>query len=254
MSPVIVLVKKDLRSFFGNPLFYLIAGLCALIWSPIYIYAFGVYLTEVVSHMGQTAQDTTYHERVLIEFVYLVNFVFIVFVNGITMKLIAEERKNNTYTLLMTSPMTARQLIVAKFISGYGIMSVLLVVAFAYPLTTSFLGHMQWGPLLTSYLGLFLFSGVYISLGLLASSLCSSVIMAFLLALIFNLALWFVGVGAEMSTSDWAVSFFQYTNLEPIFKSFSLGVIRLSSVFYLVCIMIFACFCSERVLQWGRWR
>lgn len=254
MSQVWVLVKKDLGSFFGRPLFYLIAGLCALVWSPIYIYTFGVFLTQVLGQMGQQTEPLSFHSRVLVEFIYLINFVFLLFVNGITMKLIAEERKSKTYELLMTAPITTKQIILAKFISAFFVMIMLLTISFMYPLTTSMLGDLNWPPLLSAYLGLVLFSGVYVSFGLLASSMSNSVLVAFLLALIFNLGLWFLGIGAEMSQADWFHGVFQYMNFEPIFKSFSLGVIRLSSIVYLICLMFIGCFCAERILQWTRWR
>jgi ABC-2 type transport system permease protein len=254
LNPIVVLLKKDLQFFFNRPLFYLVAGFCCLIWSPVYIYAFGQFLTQLVSNMGKGGEFINFHDRVIFDFVSLVNFILLLFVNGITMKLITEEKKNHTFDLLMTSPIRSWQIVVAKFSAGYIVVSLLLLLSLLYPVTTSFFGHVHWAPLLSSYLGLFLFSAVYVAIGVFASTLTESILVAFLLSLIFNLILWFVGIGADASSSEIATHFFEYINFEPIFKNFNSGVIRLSSVIYLLSVAFIAALGAERVIETSRWR
>lgn len=254
MSLVWTIYKKDVKSFFSSPLFYAIAGLCALIWSPIYVYAFGMFLSQLATVMGAGSETISYHERVLVEFASLVNFMLLLFGSGITMKLIAEEKKNHTYELLLTSPLTSWQITLAKYFSGLTVMVALLAISLLYPISTAFLGKIYWAPVVSIYAGLFLFSAVYVALGLLGSALSSSVIMAFMISLILNLGLWFLGVGVELSSSQVMTRFFETINLEPIFKEFSMGVIRLSSVMYLLSLSILGVLFSERVIESTRWR
>jgi len=249
-----ILYKKDLYSFFTQPLFYLVAGLCALFWSPLYIWSFGSFLSQVISVMGQQGEFISYHDRVVGEFVALVNFTMLLFANGITMKLLAEEKKNHTYELLMTSPIQSWQIILAKYLTGVTVSVALIFISFLYPLTTSLLGKIQWAPLLCSYLGLVLFSMVYVAVGLIGSALVSSVIMAFLISLILNLSLLFLGAGGELSSSEAMVRFFNYINWDPIFHEFASGVVRLTSVFYLVSLAFIAVICAERLTESSRWK
>lgn len=254
MRLISVLVKKELNSFFKRPTFYVIAGFCCLIWSPVYIYSFGVFLTEIVGQMGARLEPVTYHQRVLVDFVYLVHFVVLFFVNGITMKLLAEEKKSGTFQLMMTYPLSLRQIVLSKYISGVLIIWSLIALSSLYPLTTSLFGPVDIQLLGTSYLGLMLFAMVYVGLGLLASAISSSVLVAFILALVFNLSLWFLGIGTEMSQTGWVIDFFNYINLEPIFEGFTLGAIRLGPIVYLVSFSLLCCFFTERMLISMRWK
>lgn len=254
ISPVRVLLKKDLRVFFSRPLFYVIAGLCTFVWSPVYVYAFGEFLSQLVSAMGKGGDFLTLHLRVIMDFVSMVNFVLLLFVNGITMKLLTEEKKNHTFDLMMTSPIKSWQIVLAKFTAGYAVVSVLLMISFLYPLTTAIFGTVDWIQLFSSYLGLFLFSAVYVAIGVFASAMTQSVLVAFLLSLIFNLFLWFAGIGSEFAGNVLVSRFFEYINFEPIFKDFNSGVIRLSSVVYLVSVALLAGVGAERVIETSRWR
>jgi ABC-2 type transport system permease protein len=91
-------------------------------------------------------------------------------------------------------------------------------------------------------------------MGLLGSALVSSVIMAFMISLILNLSLMFLGVGGELANSETAARFFGYINWEPILKEFSTGVIRTTSILYLVSIVVVALFCAERMTESSRWK
>src|SRR5690606_17013437 len=142
-------------------------GLCALIWSPIYFTAFGVFLSQTVSVMGAQGEHLTYHDRVVVEFASLVNFMMLLFANGITMKLVAEEKKNHTFELLLTSPVASWQIILAKYLAGVLVVSALVMLSLLYPVTTALLGKIQWLPLVSTYAGLILFASLYVAVGLL---------------------------------------------------------------------------------------
>lgn len=249
-----VLLKKELSHFFQRPLVYALAGICTLFWSPVYIYAFGVYLSQVVSMMGASNMDISFHERVLIEFFYLVNFMLLLLSSAITMKLVAEEKKNKTFDLLLTSPVSSWQIVMSKFLAGYIILSVLVLVSMLYPLTTALLGKFSMSSMLAGYIGLFLLCGIYVSLGLVASSLTESPLIAFVLGLIFNLALWFVGIGSEIGENQVVKTMFEMMNLELQFKAFVFGVIRFSSVVFFMSVSSFFIFISYRLVEAVRWR
>lgn len=255
MSSVWLLYKKDVQSFFRRPLFYMIAGLCCLLWSPVYIYAFGTYLSQMIQQMGaQVGEVVSYHERVVVEFTVLVNFLMLLFSSSISMKLITEEKKNHTMTLLFVSPLRSWQIVIAKYLAGITVAFALIAVSFLYPLTTSLFGKIYWPGLFTSYLGLILLASVYMSIGLFMSTLTSSLVMAFIMALIANLSLLFLGLGSEISSIGWISALFDYMNFETISKDFSIGIIRLTAVVFLLSITGFFLYISERALEASRWK
>jgi ABC-2 type transport system permease protein len=248
------LYKKDLRSFFTQPTFYLVAGVCAAFWAPLFILAFTQYLGQMASVLGSDGQFITFHERVVLDFVSLTNFTILLVTNGVTMKLLAEEKRNHTFELLMTSPIRSWHIVAAKYLTGLTVVGALLFVSLVFPLTAGLLGKVQWTMMFCAYLGLFIFSAVYVAMGLLGSALVSSVIMAFMISLVLNLSLMFLGVGGELASSGTMVRFFNYINWEPILKEFSSGVIRTTSLLYLGSIIVVALFCAERLTESSRWK
>jgi ABC-2 type transport system permease protein len=254
MNGIVALVKRDLKFFFLSPQFYWLAFICTLLWSPIYIYSFGVFLTQVVSILGgKDAEYLTYQSRVLSEFVALIHFLLLILVNSVTMRLLSEEKRNHTYTLLMTSPISSWHIIIAKFIVGFVVTASLVVIAFLYPVTTSFLGKVEWAPVFCSFIGLLFFVALYVAVGLMVSAMTKSVLMAFVLALIVNLGLWFLGSGSEAVESPFWVAFFNVVNLDPVFKDFTQGVFRLQGLAFVVSLTVFFLVATERITEATRW-
>ncbi|MCB9072361.1 MAG: ABC transporter permease [Bdellovibrionaceae bacterium] len=254
MNAIWLMYKRDLASFYRQPLFFMLAGICCLMWSPIYVYAFGIFLTQLVTQMGATGEVLSYHDRVVVEFVALVNFLLLLSTSSIAMKLISEEKKNHTMTLLFVSPIESRQIIVSKFLSGLTVAWSLVGISLLYPLTTAFLGKLYWPTLLSSYLGLLLFAAVYVSIGLFMSTLTSSLIMAFVMTLIANMSLWFLGLGSDLAPQPAVAAFFDYISFDLIFKDFSLGIIRLTSVVFLLSTIFFFLAAADRALEASRWK
>ena len=87
------------------------------------------------------------------------------------MRLFAEEKRNRTMDLLMTSPISAGEIVTGKFLAGVFIVWTILATLAVYPLTVRFFSSFDKGPVLTSFLGIGLMSAVYVAIGIFASSL-----------------------------------------------------------------------------------
>lgn len=170
------------------------------------------------------------------------------------MKLITEEKKNHTMTLLFVSPLRSWQIVLSKYLSGITVAFGLIFIGFLYPLTSALFGKLYWPSLLTSYFGLMMFACVYIAIGLFMSTLTSSLVMAFIMALIANLSLWFMGVGGEITSIAWLGAFFDYVNFETMFKDFSIGIVRFQALALLMSVVVFFLLLSERALEASRWK
>ena len=253
MSGMLALIRRDLKFFFLSPQFYWLAFICTLLWSPIYVYSFGMFLTQVVSLLGGNGEYLTYQSRVLSEFVGLIHFMLLILVNSITMRLLSEEKRNNTFLLLLTSPLSSWQIVLAKYIVGFIVTAALVFIAFLYPATTSLMGKIEWAPVFCSFAGLLFFVALYVAVGLMVSAMTKSVLMAFVLALILNLGLWFLGSGVDAVESDFWLAFFKTINLDPIFKDFTQGVFRLQGLVFLCSLTVFFLVTTERLMEAARW-
>src|SRR5439155_8917732 len=84
----------------------------------------------------------------------------------ITMRTYAEEKRSGTIELLLTSPVTDFQIIMGKFLGALGLYAVMLAVSLIHIIILFAYGRPEWKPILTSYLGLVLLGGCFLSVGL----------------------------------------------------------------------------------------
>ena len=253
MRAICTLAWKDIRNLLYSPMFFVIAGLCSLLWS----YSYMRKLLEFAENSRQFLQPgmdsgLNMQSAVFMPLISIVNLLYIFVVPALTMRLLAEEKRQRTYDLLLTSPISATQIVLGKFLGGLGAVSALTMISFLYPLATRSVGAYPMGPLLSAYLGVFLVSAMYVAVGLFASALTESAMLSVVLGMIFNILLWFIAQGAGENSLLSQV--LEYMSIGPHFTDFVMGAIRLSStVFFLSMIGIFV-FLTQRVVESSRWR
>ena len=99
---------------------------------------------------------------------------------AITMRTYAEERRSGTIELLLTSPLTDFQIILGKFLGALALYAVMLAVTLVHIGVLFLYGSPEWKPILTSYLGLLLLGGSFLSVGLFISTLTTNQIVAYI--------------------------------------------------------------------------
>jgi ABC-2 type transport system permease protein len=120
------------------------------------------------------------------------SLLLVILAPALTMRLIAEERKTGTIELLTTMPITDTSVVLGKFLAALGLLTIALALTLAYPITVSFLGALDWGPVVAGYLGLLLFSAALLAVGLLCSTLTANQIVAFIVAFIVSAVLYYL--------------------------------------------------------------
>ncbi len=257
----IAVAGKDLRSLFFSPLFYVIAALCSAIWSVMYL--IGLQQFEANTRMmmfqqmqrgGQGEGGPNIHYEVFARHISLTNFIMILAVAALTMRLFAEEKKQRTMDLLMTSPLTATQIVGGKFLAGLLAAWALIAISFLYPASVGFVAEFDWGPLLSSYLGLLLLTAGYVAVGAFASSLTESAVLAVVMSLIFSVSIWFVGAGSEVAENAFWRSVFEHLSVGTHFVSFLKGSVGIASTVYFLSLAFLCCFLTQRVVESSRWR
>ena len=118
--------------------------------------------------------------------------LFLLTVPIITMRLIAEERKLGTMEVLLTSPATEAQIVLAKFAASMSLIVLMLALSGAYAIVLGIYGNPDWGPIFSGYLGLVLLAAALVGFGLLTSALTDNQIIAALLSLSVFLLLWII--------------------------------------------------------------
>jgi ABC-2 type transport system permease protein len=255
MRGTLAIAGKDMRNLLTSPLFYVIAGLCTFTWSYTYMRKL-IEFAEQSRMYQQPGMDSgmNLQKEVFLAHISLVNLLFVFLVPALTMRLLAEEKRMRTYDLLLTSPVTATEIAVGKFLAGWGTVCVLIFISFLYPLFTRLVAAYPMGPLLAAYCGVVLVSGVYVAVGLFASSLTESIVLSVVMGLIFNILLWFVSQGAGQDTNPTVAAVLEYMSIGQHFLNFIMGSFKLKSLVFFSSLMALFVFLTQRVVESSRWR
>jgi len=257
MDKIISIFKKEMKGFIINPNFLFVCGLCAAILSWVYPIQLNMFAQEMQNHVFQmqvAKQQTNIHYAVFLRHLSYLNLILILVVPALTMRLFAEEKKMRTYDLLLTSPITSPQIVVGKYLSVLGAILIIMLIAFLYPAATGFFVKVQWLNLILAFAGIFLVSAVYGAMNMFCSSLTESAIVSYVMAVIFNVAIWFVGIGVEVVDSSLARQIFEHISLNQHLSGLVEGTVRTSSLVFFASLIFLFSFLTERVVESSRWR
>lgn len=162
-----------------------------------------------------------------------------IFCPALTMSAISEEKARGTLSLLQTMPVSSFQIVMAKFLSCLALLAGVLVFTLSYPVTLSALGPVDWGPIWGGYIALIMLGGVFIALGIVASSIARDQISAFLLAFFLCFALTYIH-RLSQDASGAAASVLQYASANAHFSNIARGVVDIRDILYAATIQIFA--------------
>lgn len=258
MRGTFVIAGKDLRNLFFSPLFWVLAGICTIVWSLMFYATVAEFMAQSMSSMAQQGGPAegmvNLHFTVMARHISLVNLVMIFAIAGLSMRLFTEENRNRTMDLLLTSPVTATEIALGKLIAGTLTAWALIAISALYPISLAFFGKLDWGPLVASYLGLLLLVATYVAVGMFASSLTQSTVLSAIMGLIFNVMLWFIGAAADVTDAPIQKAVFDHLNVGTHFINFIKGTISIAGVVFFASVIGLFTFLTQRVVESARWR
>mgnify|MGYP002649728529 FL=1 len=142
------------------------------------------------------------------KFEYTLNamtFVFLIAVPILTMRVLAEERKQKTDQLLLTSPVSVSGIVMGKYLALVTIYAIPIVVLATYPLIMSKFGTVAFGSAYTALLGFFLLGSANIAIGVFFSAITESQVIAAVLTFVFLFAFYMMN-GISSFFSETAMS------------------------------------------------
>lgn len=239
MNGIVSIFKRELRSYFATPLAYVFIVIF-LIMSAAFTFSFGGFYER-----GQAD---------LISFFSFHPWLYLFLVPALSMRLWAEERKSGTIELLMTLPVTISQAVIGKFLAAWVFAGIALALTFPIWITVNYLGDPDNGVIVASYLGSFLMSGAFLSVGACLSALTRNQVIAFVL----TAAVCFLLVAASLPMvldvfRLWApqivVDTIASMSFLSHFSSIIKGVIDLRDIIYFVLMIGFWLYCNAVILD-----
>ena len=235
MRNTTTIALREFKSYLASPMAYVVTG--------IFLVLTGFFFQS---------SPTTYSETSINGFLVWGSILLLLLASVLTMRLLAEERKMGTLELLLTAPVRDSEVILGKFLGSLGILTVMLVLTFYYPILLMWFGDPDMGPIATGYLGLFLLGCTSLAVGLFASSLTSNQIVAAVVAGGILCALWFVGMAADLLPEALG-EVIGYFSLSHYFPDFMRGVIDTRGIIYYLSITVLFLFLAIRSLESSRW-
>ena len=236
--------KKELRSYFTSLIAYVVLAVFLVLAG----YYFYTDLALFVLWGGASVQEGLWQ--------YLfhdIRLILLFTIPLLTMRLFSEEKKLGTIELLFTYPFRDIEILLGKYLACLTVFSIMLGFTVLYPILLAIVYQVELGPLVASYLGMFLLGSAFISCGIMVSSLTENQIVAALVTSGIILTFWFIDWNEAAVSPSVAVvlhhlSFFEH------FYNFVRGVIDTKDIIYFMLFIFFFLFLTLRSLESRRWR
>ncbi|MDD4856475.1 MAG: ABC transporter permease subunit [Candidatus Krumholzibacteria bacterium] len=255
MRKLSAVYRKELEHYFQSISAYVMISLFLALAGYFFysIFRYYNYLSFQAGREPSLADNLNLIEGVMRPLMSNVSVVLLFAIPMLTMRLLAEEKRQGTFELLLTYPISDFEAVMGKYLAALSVFAVMLGGTLMYPAMLAIFSDPETGPMVTSYIGLFLMGASFVAMGIFFSSITSSQIVAG--AATFAVALFFLIIGwaAPFAGPTLSKVIAQFSILEH-FDSFSKGIVNLPDVTYYVFITAFFIFMTLRSLESSHWR
>lgn len=246
---ILSLAGKELRRLFASPLAWVILACLQVLFAFFFLlglYAFFDTQAQMAMMQGQTPGFTAY----VVEPPFgVARIVLLMVIPLLSMRLISEERRNQTLTFLISAPLSITQIVVGKFLALLAFLGIAVVLLVLMSVSLYTAGRLDHGLLLGSVIGLLLLCSSFGAVGLYLSCLTSQPIIAVVGTYAVLLMLWLIDAGATDPASPLHV-----LSMIKHYDAFSRGVVAVSDVVYYVTVIALFLLLSIRRLDADRLR
>lgn len=231
MKNVWIIARRELRGYFDSPVAYILVAVFLSVVGWMY---FSAVFIDGQATLRRFFQPSLFSPA----------FLLTIMIPALTMRLVAEERKQGTIEMLTTLPIRDWEVVVGKFLAATSLIAIALGLTVFYPLSISSVGPLDWGPVIAGYLGMFLFSATLVAIGLLCSTLTDNQIVAFIIGFLVSALLYFIYFLQPFVPSF--ASLFELLSTSYHLEALARGVIDTRNVLYYVTVTVGALFLAER--------
>lgn len=243
---LLTIARKELKMMFVSPLAWVLLSLMLVVSTWVFLGRMDAYL-HIQPQLLHIANPPGFTEIIVIPVFSLASLILLMITPLLTMRQIAEERKNHTLTLLISSPVSMSEIVLGKFLALIVFLTGIIALLVLLSGTLLLGGDMDIGLLLSCAAGLLLVSCCYISLGLYLSSLTMQPVIAALGTLGILSCFW---VFELVSTAQ--TGWLHYFSILKHFEQFNHGLLDSFSIVYLVLFTLFFLIMTIRHLDGER--
>jgi ABC-2 type transport system permease protein len=231
MHQVVHIFRKEFGTYFVSPIAYIVISIFLVVTGWFFFSTFFLF-----------------NQANLRNFFSLLPVTFAFVIPAVTMRLFSEELNVGSYETLLTLPVTDGDVILGKFMASVAFVAAMLVPTVAYPLFVSFLGQLDWGPVVGGYVGALFLGASFSAVGLFVSSLTRNQIIAFIggMAICFFLTLIdkvLFFLPAKL------LSIFQYLGADFHFDNIAKGVLDSRDILYFLSVIFVGLYATHLAME-----
>ncbi|MFO8058353.1 MAG: ABC transporter permease subunit [bacterium] len=261
-----VLFVKEVKSLFNSWIAY-VALIAFTLLNGIAFYINLSMFQKMVRYAdslekGMSRQDWNLLEQLVQPLYNTIFALLFIMVPAITMRMFAEEKKQRTQELLLTSPVKVGHIIGAKYLAALVLITLMLIPVIIFPSIIYIYGQPSpdWGPMVTGFIGLFLLGYGLAAIGLFASSVTENQIVAFMIAVAVEM-LFFIVARATVSfdivqIGDMMINvgaFLKALSITEHFSPLLQGIFRVSDLVYFFSLTGFWLWATRQSVESARW-
>ncbi len=249
------IMKKELRLYFTTPVAYGVV-FCFLLITGYFFYSIFAFYTMASMQAAmnpQMARDMNVTDSVMRPLFSNMSVILLLLMPLVTMRLFAEERKSGTIELLLTYPVRDGAVLLGKYFAALVLYLFMLALTLVYPGIVMYFARLEWGPLLTAYVGLLLMGATFIAVGTCISSFFENQIMAGTVTFVVLLMFWVIGWSGDAAGGIWKTILSELSIIEH-FDTFAKGIFDTKDVIYYLNFTILALFIGLKSLEARRWK
>jgi ABC-2 type transport system permease protein len=254
MRNVWVICRRELYSYFVSPIAWVLLAIFSVLSGAFtYLITANFVSFGVRSQMSGQEVPLNVNEQVIGPLFSNVAVIGLFLIPLISMRLFAEEKRQGTIELLVTSPVHDLEIVLGKWLSAvimYASLLAILVLDYAF---LFMYGNPDWKPVLTGFFGIFLQGACLLALGTFISTLTRNQIVAGAIGFALALLLWILNWTTSFGNSD-TVQTLNYLSIVSHLDSFTRGVIETKDVLYYCSMIFLGLFLTSRSIESMRWR
>ncbi|MFA9421521.1 MAG: ABC transporter permease [Gammaproteobacteria bacterium] len=234
---ILTIARHEFTTMFLSPLAWVILGILQTILGYMFLAQLDNYFTLQPQLLNlKNAPGVT--DIVIASLFQLAAIILLMIMPLITMRTIAEEKRNRTLSLLISSPISMTEIVLGKFLGLFLFVVVLVSLLMLMPLSLYMGTELDTGKLFAIYLAMLLLLGSFAAIGLYLSSLTDNQTIAAISTFGALLMLWIIDwIGESIADSDSVVS---YLSILQHHQSMLQGVFDSSDIaYYLILITAF---------------
>ncbi len=236
---VLILAQRELRTLFLSPLAWSILAVVQFILALLFAVNLEDFLINQQQQLHLYPIPVGVTDFVVVPTYHAAAFIMMFTIPLITMRVISEEKRNNSLALLFSAPLSMTEIVLGKYLGMVGFLGITMLVFSLMPLSLLFAGNLNWGLFASAFLGTFLMISACTAIGVFMSSLTKQPTIAAISTFGAILLLWILYM-AGSNTNTEAFNFFAYVSILEHLQQFERGIFSTSDfVYYLLVITIF---------------